>query len=503
MAFTTCSRGRGTRAAIAAIAIAAIPLSAPAAPSVVASYAANAYVLAAACASSQPIAYVNLAVENRGAKKSVTFAASATDAAGVLTGAADVPAIDPGASVALQIPLRYVSSSGVPVAGNHLVTVVAGKKKLEPLVVSVPADFCTPGSAPASAPVTSKVPPMKSDSVRAVRVIPSGALTEQTSQRGSAISAALKIASPTGVHAVIGGPECAAHVGALGALVCPDMIKSGDLLLGWEWQPGAGPAQIDGYRVYRVDGGAHELVYTQANKRDVTLVDVPKSSGVSGRCYAVAAYAGARESAPSGAFCAGAASSAKTVVLQPLHRRSSHASGGAKGNPISGSFSEAIADDPMVVGFAYSAEEHTFGDSHYYQYHRAGVVFDVSSLRNRRIVSARLRVTINSSEGAGNNHSCTTGVGSGTEFWWKNSAWLAGSFPSDSPTSVADQGAGITPTDTGPEITADVTPIVAGWLRGEPNYGFIMKNADENPNAFTNKRCLTTYVKPLLDVTYY
>lgn len=65
-------------------------------------------------------------------------------------------------------------------------------------------------------------------------------------------------------------------------------------------------------------------------------------------------------------------------------------------------------------------------------------------------------------------------------------------------------GAGIAPTDTGPVISADVTALVAPWLRGEPNYGFVVRNSDENPKTFTNKTCLTTYAtNPVLELTYY
>ena len=41
------------------------------------------------------------------------------------------------------------------------------------------------------------------------------------------------------------------------------------------------------------------------------------------------------------------------------------------------------------------------------------------------------------------------------------------------------------------------------WMRGEPNFGFVLRNADENLNAFTNKSCITRYTEPGLELTYY
>ena len=43
------------------------------------------------------------------------------------------------------------------------------------------------------------------------------------------------------------------------------------------------------------------------------------------------------------------------------------------------------------------------------------------------------------------------------------------------------------------------------WKRfsGEPNYGFVLRNADENLEASTEKMCMTTYENPTLVLTYY
>ncbi len=115
----------------------------------------------------------------------------------------------------------------------------------------------------------------------------------------------------------------------------------------------------------------------------------------------------------------------------------------------------------------------------------------MSLVRNRRLVSARLRLPI-LQQPASASHSCITDVGTGTDAWWQSTGLLNGRF---------DQYAAIT--DSGSSITVEVTPMVAAWMRGEPNFGFVLRNADENLNAFTNKSCITRYTEPGLELTYY
>ncbi|MFN2460493.1 MAG: hypothetical protein ABR591_07380 [Candidatus Velthaea sp.] len=57
--------------------------------------------------------------------------------------------------------------------------------------------------------------------------------------------------------------------------------------------------------------------------------------------------------------------------------------------------------------------------------------------------------------------------------------------------------------DVGPIISADATSLVAPWLSGQPNYGFVLRGASENLGGQTNEQCYTTYVNPVLTVTYY
>jgi hypothetical protein len=315
----------------------------------------------------------------------------------------------------------------------------------------------------------------------------------ETTATRIAASSQLNVVAPFNVRSANGYQECAAHVGTIAALICPDMVKNGNVLLVWDWNgPASGPnAVIDGYRVYRVDGSRKDLVDTVRNKKDQTLSVVPKpAGGYTGKCYAATAYAGSRESALSETFCAGGGSAAVTTRLPANHVRSTA--------QTRRNFGSNSPDSGLIVGFEYFADKQLLGDNYANRIHRAAFAFDVSGLQNRHLVRATLRFTIASSYGAGNNHSCTTDIDTGTEFWWTAGGWLASAHD-----SAANAGYQIEPGETGPEIAVEVTRVVAPWLTGAPNYGFVLKNRDENLGAFTNKTCVTTYSNPTLELTYY
>jgi hypothetical protein len=277
-------------------------------------------------------------------------------------------------------------------------------------------------------------------------------------------------------------------VGPLGALVCPDLVRSGHVLLIWDWQPSSGPDEIDGYRVYRVDGGAKQLVVTQANKKSLTLADVPpQAGGYGGTCYAVSAYAGSRESRPSATFCAGGSAAATIARLSPIQMRSH----GEK-TASTGSGSSPSNEPAVHVGFRYLNNAHFYGDYYVNYFLRAALLFDVSRLRGRRLVDAKLTLKIARSDGAGSQHSCATTLGVATGYWWQNTQQLD-----------ADFGSGVPAGDSGPDVAIDAQRIVARWMRGESNYGFVLRNDDENSSAFTTKQCETMYFDPVLEISYY
>jgi hypothetical protein len=105
-------------------------------------------------------------------------------------------------------------------------------------------------------------------------------------------------------------PTCTNHAGFGGGLACLAGIPKGQLALIWNWTPIKGVPNVDGFNVYRVDGGQHTRVAQQNAKLDsgaaatLALLD-PPSDGFNGKCYVVTSYVGTTESHDSGFFCAG------------------------------------------------------------------------------------------------------------------------------------------------------------------------------------------------------
>lgn len=469
------------------------------------SFAAVPYTIAAVCDPAKPIAFVNLVLRNTGDPVRGPATVVASDPSGTLRGEAALPAagLDAGAVLPMTVPLRFPPGAWPALAGIHPVLVSVGGQPvpLPPLRVTVPAGLCLPPAAPASPPTTSPAgaPTAGAPAGTLTRVaqhapLPSVATAPPAytsigtnRSRTANLSVLVRPPAPANLHSVAdGGGDCLPHVGLIGTLVCPDLVKSGDLLLIWDWEAGSGPAAIDGYKIYRVDGGAHQLVDTRATKKDQTLFDVPKPVGGSyaGRCYAVTAYAGNVESEASPPFCARGTSAAKTVRLAATHTRTSMAyPGGARGTT------------GFEAGYwLHVNEPYNKPSQQTYSLERAAVAFDVTPYLGRRLVSAKLELEILDSTGMGNNHSCANSVGAGNEFWWRDQDPLDGSF-----------GYNIVPTEEGPTISADVTPIVAHWLATStnPNYGFVLKGDETLPSGLTERRCITKYTRPALVLTYY
>ncbi len=509
------SKLRGSAYIVSALGVLActgLPATVLAGPVLSPSLAAPPYTVAASCDLAKPLVVINLIVRNAGDAPTFPMPVSINDAGGAFTGGSMLPRLEPGTQSALQVPLSHAASSPGAVGGNHVVTVAIGSQPMRPVQVSVPATLCT-GKPPAATPTPASMPiptpsaaPATMTGVhgsRTKRATPQPAVAnigDKASSR-AAIIASLKLAVPSNLHSISDhGAECLPHVGALGTLICPDMIRSGDLLLVWDWQPGGGPDDIDGFRVYRVDGGRKQLTYTRADKKDLTLVDLPKPpDGYARKCYAVSAYAAKQESDLSAPFCATGGSVATTTRLSADYVRSSFQSSYNGGGALSTTGSDAVSGNGVQVGFSYVSEKLLVQDSHRNMITRGGIHFDVAKFANRRLVSAKLTLTIASSEGEGNNRSCASDLGTGREFWWLNKSWLDASFDLPNHAPGADIGLG----DAGPQIPVDVTQTVASWLRGNPNYGFVLKNSGENLNAFTNHKCLTTYSNPILEITYY
>jgi len=290
-----CTRWPSTLArTLAALLLAAAPAATSAEPNFSTSFASPAYAFAATCDLAQPLAFISVVVANRGTAPLAEIPFSATDASGAFHGSATTQLLPPGAHLTLRIPMLHVPSNAAPIGGTHSIAIMAGLRRVGSLELAVPMTLCPnstqvlsrvhPGLTPSASPLFSQVAKLKSNT-------------------SAIILAARTPAVPTNVRNANGVQDCAAHVGLLGAFVCTDLIRSGRMLLVWDWQAGFGPDAIDGYRVYRVDGGKR-LVYTRADKKDITLFDVAlPAGGYVGTCYAVSAYAGTSESTLSSTFC--------------------------------------------------------------------------------------------------------------------------------------------------------------------------------------------------------
>ncbi len=271
------------------------------------SYGSPPYTIAATCDLRQPLAFISMTIANHGKDTSASTTVSAFEAGGVLSGDPETaPPIGTGKAVTLRLPVRYINGSSGQIGGDHAMTITIGLQRLQPITLTVPTGFCItprhmlPGDRVA-------VPPASATAQRARAAALATAGPTFTKVELSPTTVA-KIADraltvPIHVRVALNAADCALHVGQIvGSLICPDMIRSGNLLLVWEWKPGAGPDRVDGYRVYRLDGGKR-LVDTRPSQ-DLMLTDLPvPQGGYPGTCYAVTAFAGQRESAMSPALC--------------------------------------------------------------------------------------------------------------------------------------------------------------------------------------------------------
>jgi len=159
-------------------------------------------------------------------------------------------------------------------------------------------------------------------------------------------------------------------------------------------------------------------------------------------------------------------------------------------------FNERDLSATEVVGFAYLSKEMGLFEADRVEniFWRTAYAFDVSALRYRIPLAATLRAEARGvSELGVGGAPCITDVGTGTGPWWQEKPkWLEGQFNQVT-----------VPNQSGVNFAVDVMSIVAPWLRGEPNYGFVLKNRDENIDAFANKSCTAYLSNPVLEISYY
>ncbi len=456
---------------LVALVLATSAQTAPPGPNVRLAFAQPPYSLAASCDLSKPLAVIHLLVTNPTNAATSAGVVFGEDQLGALGGSAAVPPFGARATLPVDLPLQHVGLGNPGALGGvHPISVsVRGTSTTLGLALEVPQNFCPSGPAHPRVPRTAT---------------PKPGVEQAATNKGRDYSALLTPVTPANLRSVSDRADCGVHVGPLGAFVCTDMMKSGDVLLIWDYQP-SDLADIDGYHIYRVQG-TPTLIGTQTTK-GVTLFDVPKPpGGYNGVCYSVTAYSGKRDSHQSNQFCAGTASAAKTVVLAPFRGLSMSrvSSSGHEKSPISDS-----AAGRRRVGYEYVASKGGLeGDLQSNVISRYALLFDVRSLLGRHVVEAHLSLRVLRTVGKPN---CTNSIGYGTEDWWSYPHWPEGYF------TTPDQQM------LGNELRIDVTNAVATWMAGRLNQGVILRNDGENLNVFTNDTCQTDYTSPALAITYY
>jgi hypothetical protein len=321
---------------------------------------------------------------------------------------------------------------------------------------------------------------------------------------------------PTGLTSTLDQKQCNDHGGFAGGLACKAGLPNGMLALVWNY---CDACKADGFHLYRVDGGRRDAVSIPANGTSVTiaLLDVP-SDGFNGKCYAVTAYRGSSESAPSGQFCVGGSGNTiQTVSLKPQHELTSEKQAVAQSILAcqNGKTSGNATTKILAVGYYHYVNPKKACDWND-KVDRLGLYFDMSTLMHKKISSAHIHLRVgwteyyDTSKGKTYNFSnyvtdhstsCAARIGTGHEYWWEYSDWIAGDVV-------------LTPGRyTGPDVAYDVTQIVTGWASGSSNFGFVLLCEDEPQGAMLGSNgtavawlspmCITSYESDVsLEVQY-
>jgi hypothetical protein len=329
------------------------------------------------------------------------------------------------------------------------------------------------------------------------------------------------IAVPTGLTSTLAQQDCSAHGGFAGGLACMAGIPQGWLPLIWNFCSGC---TADGFHVYRIDGGHHDLVPIPANGPGVTLavLNVPPG-GFAGKCYAVAAFRGSLESTLSNPFCVRSGGGPlHTVFLRPIHERSSEAEASWSAVPMlgcaGGQWSHTENNpDGLWVGY-YHAVWAVWNESpvgiplpcHDWdnRLDRGAIAFDVSSLQGKHIYLAYVHLTVDTTQiydygqtgGIDRSHyltdhatSCASHVGLGQNAWWNGTGWI----PTTASAYIAER--------QGPNVTYDVTslmsPMVSGWNFGLVFTGDYTLDGSANPNLGGGE--LDVNAVPSMCLTHY
>ena len=365
------------------------------------------------------------------------------------------------------------------------------------------------------------------------------------------------LAAPHDLHEITSRKGCGTVPPPIaGPLVCDGLIRSGGIMLAWNDDA----TTLNGYKVYRVDGGQHTLVATVSNGAAARFVGLSKSQGpFAGRCYVLEAYSGTLESRPSDRFCATGDSTATVKTLTPnqsssLTTRSvslqnynnacglnidpnqiltglktlfgttftsyfSWLSGAtAGGNWTVNRQSSVLEVGALGAAFEIHSSTQAFsfldcGKLGSYNttnndadaYSLSGVAFPLGPLSGHRVYSATLTMGVGPSVvirsgkfTRTSGYSCVTEADAAAGQWWTVANLNAWGYRSQKASFAYGPAT---------SIKTDVTSIVQTWADDHDagDNGFILRVAGDNPalKPVTPSACMTQYKAPKLEVVYF
>lgn len=348
-------------------------------------------------------------------------------------------------------------------------------------------------------------------------------------------------ARPTHLRPVQGKADCAAVL-SLAAFVCDSAIKAGDLQLIWDESSKA----ATGYKVFRVDGGGHQLLGTATAR--YFLIKKP-SEGYANLCFAVQAVVGKQTSADSARYCytPGAAATTRSFTASrtvtqvkwsaptincastpppgsaffqaadkrgsftaffPFLRNEQPTSGWIGVNGVYAGDETALlsvtVNSSGIFGAPFCTETKGYtGKTATVQVNAlTGVAFDLGELARHKFYSAALTL-----------ESVQTLVYASGKFTLQGGGWCAMKLGAAnrewriSPLgNLTYNKRGALTLGSHPPAQTDVTPIVSTWASQKyaASYGFIIAGLlVPGPNPPTSEACLTKFANPSLTVVYF
>jgi hypothetical protein len=309
-------------------------------------------------------------------------------------------------------------------------------------------------------------------------------------------------------------PTCTNHGGFGAGLACLAGIPKGQLALIWNWSPVKGVPNVNGYKIYRVDGGQHTLIpangaYSNDGTVTVAVLDTP-ADGFNGKCYVVTALEGTTESHDSNFFCAGGYQGGPIVesfTVQPTAMQTFshhyHFDGPCAGLSKSGT-GPGTGPSGNEVGFNHNYEfsgvvtcavDNTAWETALgFDLGAAGIV-----LRGSKASVKSATLTFQRTDGS--KSSCVAGVHLPTIDWSNFGGQMIpvphddyrGNIPWNSAGVNTDQGV-VKISNGGGSYVIDVASAVNDFAKGNrPNHGFLLVGGNEDFSGEDNAYCFAYY----------